>query len=454
MEKETRLKLAIALSLIFMVIEIIGGYLANSIAIFSDAAHLLTDVAGFGIALVATIASKAPATKRLTFGFARAEVFGALASVLSLWVITAVLLYEAYVRAFRWFSGTPEEVNGFFMFIVACFGVLVNLCLGQVFQQDHGGALHPGHSHEHHHHDDSHGHSHAHGSNNKHSDESLESYQNVDFVGDVEAACDDHDHTSHAHEHHDHDHSSHAHEHDHSAHSHGGCSGHDHGENGHDHDHSSKKNDHGHDHDHSSKKNHCGSHDHSSKKAHVDNHDHSSETSHLLGGCSDHQHKYSEDEHLHSDTAHPHLHHGDHDVNIEAAYLHVITDLIQSVGVALAGLIMWKFPHYEIIDPICTFLFSIIALYSTVPLLSRVFLILLEGTPTQIDWETVMEKFVDIPGVENVHDLHIWSISSTSISLTCHIRVSFLGIPIVLSNFPLSGLRSPTCFTGSEQNLP
>eukprot|EP01032_Pedospumella_encystans_P034007 gene34007-38438_t len=58
MEKETRLKLAICLSLVFMCIEIAGGYLANSIAIFSDAAHLLTDIAGFAIALIATIAAK------------------------------------------------------------------------------------------------------------------------------------------------------------------------------------------------------------------------------------------------------------------------------------------------------------------------------------------------------------------------------------------------------------
>jgi solute carrier family 30 (zinc transporter), member 2 len=130
MEKENRLILAIGLSSTFMIVEVIGGYLANSIAIYSDAAHLLTDIAGFGIALVAAIASKSPGTKTLTFGFARAEVFGALGSVLSLWVITAFLLYAAYDRAIKWFAGAPEEVDGFLMFAVACFGVLVNICLG------------------------------------------------------------------------------------------------------------------------------------------------------------------------------------------------------------------------------------------------------------------------------------------------------------------------------------
>lgn len=130
LEKETRLKLAIVLSSIFLVGEVIGGYLANSIAIYSDAAHLLTDIAGFAIAFVASIASRTPGTKLLTFGLVRVEVFGALISVLSLWVITCFLLVSAYYRAVDWFRGEAEEVDGKLMFFVALFGVLVNICLG------------------------------------------------------------------------------------------------------------------------------------------------------------------------------------------------------------------------------------------------------------------------------------------------------------------------------------
>eukprot|EP00601_Ochromonadales_sp_CCMP2298_P004781 CAMPEP_0173171288 /NCGR_PEP_ID=MMETSP1141-20130122/1683_1 /TAXON_ID=483371 /ORGANISM="non described non described, Strain CCMP2298" /LENGTH=176 /DNA_ID=CAMNT_0014093223 /DNA_START=110 /DNA_END=636 /DNA_ORIENTATION=+ len=161
MEKEHRLMLAIVLSLTFMVIEVIGGHMANSIAIYSDAAHLLTDIAGFAIALIATIAAKSPGTKTLTFGMARAEVFGALGSILSLWIITAYLLTAASLRALAWAQGRAEDVNGGLMFIVACFGVLVNCCLGMVFSEDHGGDFHPAHSHDHGHaaHDDDHGHS-------------------------------------------------------------------------------------------------------------------------------------------------------------------------------------------------------------------------------------------------------------------------------------------------------
>lgn len=306
MQKEQRLILAIGLSTAFMIIEVIGGYWANSIAIFSDAAHLLTDIAGFGIALVAAIAAKAPGTKTLTFGFARAEVFGALGSVLSLWVITAFLLYAAYDRAIRWFQGNPEPVNGFLMFAVACFGVLVNICLGWVFHDEHGGAFHPGHSHDH-------GHCEHHDSPKD----------------DHHVASPSHDH-EHAHEHglheHDHDHNHHNDSDEEEGHCHGHsheCGDHDHDDNGHDHSHSS--NGHEHDHDHE-------------RLPLLSN---SQKSSKKYGGCEGHGHdhdhitpkpkeKAHDDHHGHS-HGHSHGHHAS-DVNIEAAYLHVLTDLIQSIG--------------------------------------------------------------------------------------------------------------------------
>jgi solute carrier family 30 (zinc transporter), member 2 len=101
----------------------------------------------------------------------------------------------------------------------------------------------------------------------------------------------------------------------------------------HDHDH-----DHGHDHDHD--------HGHTS-------HD---ESTHLLRspagyGTTVEDHSVYR-HHDHASAAEP------TDVNIQAAYLHVITDLIQSIGVAIAGLLIWIYPEYQILDPICTFLFS------------------------------------------------------------------------------------------------
>jgi zinc transporter 2 len=69
---------------------------------------------------------------------------------------------------------------------------------------------------------------------------------------------------------------------------------------------------------------------------------------------------------------------------MEAAYLHVLTDLIQSVGVAIAGFVVWWRPDWEIADPVCTLLFSILVLYSTVGLIGRVIAILFEGVPAHV----------------------------------------------------------------------
>lgn len=162
MDKATRLQMAIGLATGFMLIEVIGGFLANSLAIFSDAAHLLTDIAGFVISLVAVYASRRPGCKDFTYGHVRAEIFGALFSILSLWLITAFLVSESYTRALLWMEGKAEDVNGKLMFFVAVFGIFVNLCLGMVFSEEHGGAFHPAHSH------DCHGHAHGGEHNHEH----------------------------------------------------------------------------------------------------------------------------------------------------------------------------------------------------------------------------------------------------------------------------------------------
>jgi zinc transporter 2 len=146
MSKEKRLSIAIGLSLIFFTVEVIGGIWSNSLAILTDASHLLTDIAGFAIALLATIVAKREADDKYTYGLVRAEVMGALFSVITLWIITAILLYEAYFRAVAWFEGHPPVVRGKLMSIIALFGVCVNICLATVFHEDHGGAFH---SHDH-----------------------------------------------------------------------------------------------------------------------------------------------------------------------------------------------------------------------------------------------------------------------------------------------------------------
>ncbi|KAK8562363.1 hypothetical protein V6N12_010447 [Hibiscus sabdariffa] len=94
----TKLSGLIVFYLMVMLVEIIGGVKANSLAVMTDAAHLLTDVAGFSISLFTVWASAWKATSYQSFGFDRLEVLGALLSVQLIWLISALLIYEAVDR--------------------------------------------------------------------------------------------------------------------------------------------------------------------------------------------------------------------------------------------------------------------------------------------------------------------------------------------------------------------
>ncbi|KAK2642201.1 hypothetical protein Ddye_023964 [Dipteronia dyeriana] len=285
---------------IAMLVEVVGGFKANSLAVMTDAAHLLMDIAGFSIALFAVRASGWEATLDHSFGFSRLEVLGALLSVQLIWLISGILIYEATVRMLH----KSTKVNGALMFGVAAFGLIINVVT-------------------------------------------------VTFLG--------HDHAHHA------------------------C-----GHTDHDHDH-----DHGHGHSHS--------HDHDHSHSHSHNHDHDHERGKL---CTVTEEKRT------MKTS---------NINLQGAYLHVVTDLIQSVGVMIAGSIMWKKPDWYIVDLFCTFLFSIFALSTTIPMLSNIFGILMERTPTEINVGGLESDLMCIHGVKSVHDLHVWSITSGKIALSCHV---------------------------------
>jgi zinc transporter 2 len=82
----------------FMCGEIVGGYLSGSIAIMTDAAHMLSDVAGFIISFVAVYLGRKPSNNFLSYGFHRAEILGALASILIIWGLIVWLVVEAVKR--------------------------------------------------------------------------------------------------------------------------------------------------------------------------------------------------------------------------------------------------------------------------------------------------------------------------------------------------------------------
>jgi len=107
-------------------------------------------------------------------------------------------------------------------------------------------------------------------------------------------------------------------------------------------------------------------------------------------------------------------------VNVRAAFIHVLGDGIQSIGVMIAAGMIWHDASWRICDPICTFLFSILVLFTTVRLVKQSAMVLMEGSPDGIDPDDVQRTLQSIKGVTEVHDLHIWSLSVGKPSLSVH----------------------------------
>lgn len=109
-------------------------------------------------------------------------------------------------------------------------------------------------------------------------------------------------------------------------------------------------------------------------------------------------------------------------INVRSAYLHVIGDALGSVGAIAAGLLMMFFSWY-IADPIISVIVALLILKSAWGVLKHTSHILMEGTPVTIDIKEVKQKLEQLEGVMNVHDLHIWTITSGLDSLSCHLLI-------------------------------
>jgi zinc transporter 2 len=354
----TRLIWATALCFVFMLVELVGGYLASSVAIMSDAAHLLSDVSAFLVSIAAAYAvaqRPAPAGQggSYSYGFHRTEVLAALVSALMIWAVTGALVWEAVQRVIK-----PVPVDGKLMFCVSVAAVLFNVCIALVL----GG----------------HGHLHSHGG--------------------------------------------------------GGCGGHSHSTHDHHHDH------------HHGPDEECGGGGHGPSHGGTAANGHS-------GGDAQHRRKQqTKKEHAEN-------------LALRGAVLHVIGDLLQSCGVALAGALIWRYgethPAAYYADPACTFLFSILVLLSTKGILADVFHVLMERAPADVDMAAVeegMNREIEAAVAEAgggssasalvaavaggasssaaslrsssaaaarsfLHDLHVWSLSTGLTVLTAHVHV-------------------------------
>lgn len=126
-----RLKLAFGLCLAYMTVELVGGFLANSLALLADAGHMLADAGSIGLALFAARLSLRPPSKKLTYGYHRAEILAATLNAATLLAVGLSILVEAFRRLAH-----PPQVASGVMLAVAVPGLVVNLAMAAVL---HGG---------------------------------------------------------------------------------------------------------------------------------------------------------------------------------------------------------------------------------------------------------------------------------------------------------------------------
>ncbi|WP_096182879.1 cation diffusion facilitator family transporter [Effusibacillus lacus] len=240
------LTIALTITSIILVAEVIGGFITNSLALLSDAAHMFSDVAALGLSLLALWFAAKPATMERTFGFYRAEVLAALLNGITLIVVSLFIFWEAYERFLH-----PPQVQSGLMITVATIGLAANLVSAWVLSR-----------------------------------------------GD--------------------------------------------------------------------------------------------------------------------------RHH--HNLNVRGAFLHVLGDALGSAGAIAAGVIMLVTGWYYA-DPIISVMIGLLVLISSYRLLRDTVHVLLEGTPTHIDLRKVKQTMSCVAGVQQVHDLHVWTVSSGFISMSGHVVI-------------------------------
>lgn len=240
----SRLTLVFGLTALYFVAEVVGALLTNSLALLADAAHMLTDVAGLGLALFAIWFAARPAHPGKSYGYYRIEILAALLNGVVLLAVGVYILWEAWER-FR----EPPEVSGGAMVVVAAFGLAVNI-VGVVLLR-------------------------------RGAEESL---------------------------------------------------------------------------------------------------------------------------------------------NVQGAFLEVVADLLGSLGVLIAGSIIWA-TGWGYADPIFSIGIGIFVVPRTLRLMSRAVHVLMEGAPTDLDVAEVERVMMNVSGVQTIHDLHVWSITSGVVSLSAHARI-------------------------------
>uniref|UniRef100_A0A8C0FGP3 Proton-coupled zinc antiporter SLC30A8 n=1 Tax=Bubo bubo TaxID=30461 RepID=A0A8C0FGP3_BUBBB len=256
-QHQVRRKLCVAsiICIFFMIAEITGEYIAGSLAVITDAAHILVDLTSFLISLFSLWLASKPPTKQLTFGWHRAEILGALMSMIIVWMVTGLLTYLASMRLLH----PNYDIDATVMLITSACAVLANILLSLILHQT--------------------GHGHSHG-------------------------------------------------------------------------------------------------------AALSN------------------------------------------VSLRAAFVHTIGDLFQSISVLISALIIFFKPEYKIADPICTFVFSIFVLATTITILRDILIVLMEGTSKEFAYDAVKARILAVEKVASVHNLHLWSLTTNQTILSAHVATA------------------------------
>lgn len=119
---ERALWIAVGLTASFLIAEVVGGIMARSLALLSDAAHMFTDVAALGISLAAIRIARRPADRKRSFGYYRFEILAAAFNAILLFAVAAYILYEAYKRL-----SSPPDIQSTTMLLIAVLGLVINL---------------------------------------------------------------------------------------------------------------------------------------------------------------------------------------------------------------------------------------------------------------------------------------------------------------------------------------
>ena len=148
------------------------------------------------------------------------------------------------------------------------------------------------------------------------------------------------------------------------------------------------------------------------------------------GNHAHHDHAHQQDCGDRSDEEQEHQHTGGsshENINLRSAVIHVIGDLVQSLGVAIAGALIWWHQgdtRWALADPICTFFFAILVVWTTIAVFRDIYDVLMERVPRGMCVDSIERDILRIEGVHDVHDLHVWSLTPGIPLLAAHVEAA------------------------------